>query len=149
MHRFSKCSVRSPRAPREKPRGSASYSFSVFECPEVRTIRFSNKNLDMKTMRKEPFTVFVDAFSVRQESDDLFFFLETTMSLLWGSVSNGVPIQGAPYHQKLEKLCFKAWQRNSVREEASGDSAEPELRNEGRLFKFRFCETSLKLFNLT
>ena len=25
-HRFSKCSVRSPRAPREKPRGSASYS---------------------------------------------------------------------------------------------------------------------------
>jgi len=27
-HRFSKCSVRSPRAPREKPRGSASYSFT-------------------------------------------------------------------------------------------------------------------------
>jgi len=29
-HRFSKCSVRSPRAPREKPRGSESYSFSFF-----------------------------------------------------------------------------------------------------------------------
>jgi len=27
-HRFSKCSVRSTRAPREKPRGSASYSFT-------------------------------------------------------------------------------------------------------------------------
>jgi len=27
-HRFSKCSVRSPRAPREKPRGSASCSFT-------------------------------------------------------------------------------------------------------------------------
>jgi len=27
-HRFSKCSVRSTRAPREKPRGSASYSFA-------------------------------------------------------------------------------------------------------------------------
>ena len=36
---------------------------------------------------------FVDAFSVRQEGDDLFF-LETTMSLLWGSISNGVPIHG-------------------------------------------------------
>jgi len=28
IHRFSKCSVQSPRAPREKPRGSASYSFT-------------------------------------------------------------------------------------------------------------------------
>ena len=27
-HRFSKCSVRSPRAPREKPRGFASYLFT-------------------------------------------------------------------------------------------------------------------------
>jgi len=27
-HRFSKCSVRSPRAPRKKSRGSASYSFT-------------------------------------------------------------------------------------------------------------------------
>ena len=27
-HRFSKCSVRSPRAPREQPRGSASYLFT-------------------------------------------------------------------------------------------------------------------------
>ena len=27
-HMFSKCSIRSPRAPREKPRGSASYSFT-------------------------------------------------------------------------------------------------------------------------
>jgi len=29
-HRFSKCSVWSPRAPREKPRGSARYSFFCF-----------------------------------------------------------------------------------------------------------------------
>jgi len=28
VHRFSKCSVRSPRALWEKPRGSASYSFT-------------------------------------------------------------------------------------------------------------------------
>jgi len=28
VHRFSNCSVRSPRAPREKPRGSASCSFT-------------------------------------------------------------------------------------------------------------------------
>ena len=32
-HRFSKCPVRSPRAPREKPRGSASYSFTC-NCPK-------------------------------------------------------------------------------------------------------------------
>ena len=30
QHRFSKCSVRSPRALREKPRGSASYSFTYY-----------------------------------------------------------------------------------------------------------------------
>jgi len=30
IHRFSKCSVQSPRAPREKPRGSASYSFTYY-----------------------------------------------------------------------------------------------------------------------
>jgi len=28
IHRFSKCSVRSPRAPREKRRSSASYLFT-------------------------------------------------------------------------------------------------------------------------
>jgi len=28
QHRFSKCSVQSPRAPREKPRGSASCSLT-------------------------------------------------------------------------------------------------------------------------
>jgi len=48
VHRFSKCSVWIPRAPREKPRGSASYSFtySNTDLANFATVQRSNNGIN-------------------------------------------------------------------------------------------------------
>ena len=99
-HRFSKCSVRSPRAPREKPRGSTSYSFT-----------YQNTDLDNFAIAKEAITPLIKfdngsvemwqhgsnwnvSLSISSRLVTKCFFVFIFRNLFWGSVNYGQSLQG-------------------------------------------------------
>ena len=100
------------------------YKTGLFEIRDIQKPRHSEsesrsssskKVLGLRTEYFEKLC-FVDAFSVRQKGDDLSFILFGDHHvLIVGLRRQWCTYSWAPYHQKLEKLCFTVLQPNLIK----------------------------------